>query len=107
MKAKRKELSEKLKKIDMRNGSLFASFRCEAKKTEAKPAHRREIIYCKRAILSLSSSKILTPPPPPSPPGECVLPPNKGGGYTLARRGVHTRRAERGMGGQYFGRRER
>jgi hypothetical protein len=40
-------------------------------------------------------------PPPPSPPGECVLPPNKGGGYTL-----QTRRAERGMGGQYFGRRE-
>jgi hypothetical protein len=25
---------------------------------------RREIIYCKRAILSLSSSKILTPYPP-------------------------------------------
>ncbi len=25
---------------------------------------RREIIYCKRAILSLSSSKILTPNPP-------------------------------------------
>jgi hypothetical protein len=23
-------------------------------------------------------------PPPPSPPGECVLPSNKGGGYTLA-----------------------
>ncbi len=23
-------------------------------------------------------------PPPPSPPGECVLPPNKGVGYTLA-----------------------
>ncbi len=44
-------------------------------------AIRREIIYCKRAILCLSSSKILTPQPPsPSPPGECVLPPNKGGG---------------------------
>jgi hypothetical protein len=25
-------------------------------------------------------------PPSPSPPGEWVLPPNKGGGYTLARR---------------------
>jgi hypothetical protein len=25
-------------------------------------------------------------PPPRSPPGECVLPPNKGGGYTLAGR---------------------
>jgi hypothetical protein len=23
-------------------------------------------------------------PQPPSPPGECVLPPNKGGGYTHA-----------------------
>ncbi len=33
----------------------------------------------------------IDPPPPP----------NKGGGYTL-----HTRRAERGVGGQYFGRRE-
>ncbi len=35
--------------------------------------------YCKRAILCLSSSKILTPPPP-SPPGECVLTPTKAGG---------------------------
>jgi hypothetical protein len=35
-------------------------------------ATRREIIYCKRAILSLSSSKIFTPPIPP-PPDECVL----------------------------------
>jgi hypothetical protein len=39
-------------------------------------------------------------PPSPSPPGESVLPPQH-------RRGVHTRRAERGMGGQYFGRREK
>ncbi len=31
-------------------------------------------------------------PPSPSPPGECVLPPQQ-------RRRVHTRRAERGMGG--------
>ncbi len=38
-------------------------------------------------------------PPPPSPPGECVLPPQQ-------RRRVHTRRAEREVGGQYFGRRE-
>ncbi len=30
-------------------------------------------------------------PPSSSPPGECVLPPNKGGGYA-------TRRAERGRG---------
>ncbi len=47
------------------------------------------IFYCKRAILLLSSSKILTPPTP-SPPGESVLPPQQ-------RRGVHTRRAERGV----------
>jgi hypothetical protein len=38
-------------------------------------------------------------PPLPSPPGECVLSPQQ-------RRGVHTRRTERGVGGQYFGRRE-
>jgi hypothetical protein len=41
---------------------------------------RREIIYCKRAILSLSSSKILTPPSP------CVPPAFVGGEDTLARR---------------------
>ncbi len=40
---------------------------------------RREIIYCKRAILSLSSSKILSP--------------------RLCWGGGHTRQAERGMGG--------
>jgi hypothetical protein len=34
-------------------------------------------------------------PPPPSPPGESVLTPQQ-------RRGVHTRRAERGMGGSIF-----
>ncbi len=33
--------------------------------------------YCKRTILCLASSKILTPPPSPSPPGECVLPPQQ------------------------------
>ncbi len=38
-------------------------------------------------------------PPTPSPPGECVPPAYVGGGG-------HTRRAERGVGGQYFGRRE-
>jgi hypothetical protein len=37
-------------------------------------------------------------PPPPSPPGECVPPAFVAGGG-------HTRRAERGVGGQYFGRR--
>jgi hypothetical protein len=42
------------------------------------------IFYCKKAILFLSSSKILTPNgPTPSPPGESVLPPQQ-------RRGVHT-----------------
>jgi hypothetical protein len=35
-------------------------------------------------------------PPPPSPPGECAF--VAGGG--------HTRRVERGVGGQYFGRRK-
>ncbi len=34
-------------------------------------------------------------PPTPSPPGECVLTPQQ-------RRGVHTRRAERGVGGSIF-----
>ncbi len=56
------------------------------------------VFYCKRAILFLSSSKILTPHPPLR-PANLPSPRNKGG--------VHTRRAERGMGGQYFGRREK
>jgi hypothetical protein len=43
------------------------------------------LFYCKRAILFLSSSKILTPPSP-SPPGESVLPPQQRWGYTLAGR---------------------
>jgi hypothetical protein len=38
-------------------------------------------------------------PPTPSPPGECVPPAFVAGGG-------HTRRAERGVGGQYFGRRK-
>jgi hypothetical protein len=38
--------------------------------------------------------------PSPSPPSECVTP-------TFVARGGQTRRAERGMGGQYFGRREK
>jgi hypothetical protein len=39
-------------------------------------------------------------PPPLSPPSECVLPPHQ-------RRGVHTRRrAVKGVGCQYFGRRQ-
>ncbi len=40
---------------------------------------RREIIYCKRAILSLSSSKILTPHPP-LPQASVSSPPTKAGG---------------------------
>ncbi len=58
--------------------------------TSVKPAipnasHRREIICCKRAILSLSSSKILTPHPPL--PLASVYPPAfVGGEDTLARR---------------------
>jgi hypothetical protein len=48
-------------------------------------SNRREIIYCKRAILSLSSSKILTPPPIPLTAWRVCPPPNKGEGYTLVR----------------------
>jgi hypothetical protein len=46
------------------------------------------IFYCKRAILFLSSSKILTP--------RRVCPP------PATKAGVHTRRAEREMGGSIF-----
>ncbi len=56
------------------------------------------IFYCKRAILFLSSSKILTPHPLLRPAS--LRPP------PATKTGVHTRRAERGMGGQYFGRRD-
>ncbi len=58
--------------------------------------HTEYIFYCKRAILFLSSSKILTPHPPLR-PASLSSPRNKGGGYTL----------ERGIGGQYFGRQEK
>jgi len=44
MKAKRKELSEKLKKIDMRNGSLFASFRFEAKKNRSETGAHSSVV---------------------------------------------------------------
>ncbi len=50
------------------------------------PEVRREIIYCKRTILSLSSPQNIDPPPSPSPPGECVAPAFVGGEDTLARR---------------------
>jgi hypothetical protein len=43
-----------------------------------KRPERREIIYCKRAILCLVFQNI--DPPSPSPPGECVLPPTKAWG---------------------------
>jgi hypothetical protein len=49
------------------------------------PPCRREIIYCKRAILSLSSSRIFDHPSP-SQPGECVPPAFVGGEDTPARR---------------------
>jgi hypothetical protein len=51
-----------------------------------------ERLYCKRPILCLSSSKILTPTP---------LTARRFGAW-----GGHTRWGERGGGGQYFGRRE-
>ncbi len=41
------------------------------------------IFYCKRAIIFLSTSKILTPHPPLR-PASLSSPRNKGGGYTLA-----------------------
>ena len=43
------------------------------------------IFYCKRAILFLSSSTILTPHPPLR-PASLSSPLNKGGGYTIAGR---------------------
>ncbi len=56
---------------------------------QGEQPERREIIYCKRAILSLTSSKMLTPHPPLSLASESPPPPNKGEGCTLAgRRGV-------------------
>jgi hypothetical protein len=45
-------------------------------------------------------------PPPLSLPGECVPPAFVGGEDSLRQVSGHTRRAERGVGGQYFGRRE-
>jgi hypothetical protein len=50
---------------------------------------RREIIYCKRAILNISLVFQNIDPPSPSPPGECALrapPPQQRRGYTLAGR---------------------
>ncbi len=58
-----------------------------------KRPERREIIYCKRAILCLVFQSI--DPTSLSPPGECVLPPNKGGGYTGGWGGVNILEDER------------
>ncbi len=58
------------------------------------PQNRREIIYCKRAILSLSSSKIFTPHPPLRPASVYPPPLLGGGGDRLAGR--------RGDGGSIF-----
>jgi hypothetical protein len=60
--------------------------------TTVQGQERREIIYCKRPILCLASSKILTA-------RRCVPPAFVAGGG-------HTRRVERGAGGQHFGRRK-
>ena len=65
-------------------------------KEASERCHRREIIYCKRAILCLLSSKILTPHPPLRPAS--VYPPLLRG---------EDRFAGRREGGQYFGRREK
>jgi hypothetical protein len=60
--------------------------------------HRVHILLSEGNPISLVFQNI--DPPSPSPPGESVPPATKAGG-------VHTRRAVRGMGGQYFGRREK
>ncbi len=51
-----------------------------------KPGDTEYIFYCNRAILFLSSSKILMTPHPPLPLASLSSPRNKGGGYTLAGR---------------------
>ncbi len=56
--------------------------------------NRREIITLRGQFYVLRFQNI--DPPPPSPPGECAF--VAGGG--------HTRRVEKGVGGQYFGRRK-
>ncbi len=58
------------------------------------------IFYCKRAILFLSSSKILTPQPPsPFPPGKCVFSPQQ-------RRGTHSPGGEEDGGSIFWKTRE-
>ncbi len=60
---------------------------------------RREIITVRCNPMSLVFQNI--DPPPPSPPGECVPPPPP------TKAGVTHSPGEEGVGGQYFGRRER
>jgi hypothetical protein len=60
--------------------------------------HRVHILLYEGNPISLDFQNI--DPPSISPPGECVPPAFVAGGG-------QTRRAERGMGGQYFGRREK
>ncbi len=58
-----------------------------------------ERLYCERPILCLASSKILTPPPPLTARRVCTPRLWRAGGED-------TRWVERGVGGQYFGRRQ-
>ncbi len=62
-------------------------------------ADRREIITVRGQSYVSRLPKYW--PPTPSPPSACVLPPPP-----QQSRGAHTRRAERRVGGQYFGRRK-
>jgi hypothetical protein len=63
-----------------------------------RTAHRVHILLYEGNPISLVFQNI--DPPSPSPPGECLPP-------AFVTGGGQTRRAERGMGGQYFGRREK
>jgi hypothetical protein len=95
-----KVLSSKMNRAKIRFFRYWSSLKSEARRFSGKSVrpHRREIIYCKREILSLSSSKILTPHPPLR-LASVSSPPTKAGG-------THSPGGE-GMGGQYFGRREK
>jgi hypothetical protein len=85
--------------VAARVSSLSSSFPMQ-KRLQARPQCTEYIFYCKRAILFLSSSKILTPiplfarrvcPPPATKAGGTHSPGGEGDG---------------GREGQYFGRRE-
>jgi hypothetical protein len=60
--------------------------------------HRVHILLSEGNPISLVFQNI--DPPSPSPPGECVP-------LAFVAGGGQTRKGERGMGGQYFGRREK